>query len=770
MNKKILARAAVLGLLLCGSASAGAWAEDLNVDNNSKWHQWNVGYEVDGGAEKNFENVTIDIQKTFKNENSCTALMVAGDSTPAVFKATGDVSIINHVDCGNTKTVWIFSIDYRVPGNNGIAAWYSNAAVDLTGAHSVYIDTLYTDTTDGKQRLGDAVSTKKGGTVEISTAQDGYTKLIGDIDFCERISVMGSNTDIANGIIKIDLNNANSFWYGDEQNTYEDFAGKTIERADFEEQYKDYSLLFKNKSGYLAYLAFDKFIFGESQGDLDLKLSNGGTWIYRLSPNISHVSLNEGGVIELRDDVVSERFGAVGFKAKTYDEGAGNWTEDGVYIKAHKYLTIYNLESDTAEGGQVNMDLKYEGKDALYDTADVGENSDYLFVRKGSGTYFAEFDASKAELDSMNATADAADKLYFANVKEGDVSFRSKTVEALPVRNWAQNIYDYKYFVGSEAASDASKGTDWFVSLANNGTNENIDIIDGASHAAFALATDLDRLNKRMGEARYFEGDRGMWVRYRHARTGWDESFKSSSNMYQLGYDVKKLEKDGTHYRGVAFDYTHADTSLYGLSGDGENDRYAFSLYDTWTGNKGHYRDIVVRYGRVNSEYDILTKSRETISTDYHQNFGSISGEWGRRKDTGNDWYFEPQTQIQFARLGGVDYTTNHGVSVSQKAASSVIGRLGFRLGHESGAEKKDNYYLKADVLHEFCGDRTFDATGADGTLHKSWNGHDTWFDIGVGADLTLGKNTYFWLDVERTLGSDYDRTWALSGGFRFEW
>ena len=66
-------------------------------------------------------------------------------------------------------------------------------------------------------------------------------------------------------------------------------------------------------------------------------------------------------------------------------------------------------------------------------------------------------------------------------------------------------------------------------------------------------------------------------------------------------------------------------------------------------------------------------------------------------------------------------------------------------------------------------GDKGIALTGADGRYEHEYDGQETWFDVGLGADISIDKNTYFWVDVEKTLGSDFDNTWQVNGGFRWE-
>lgn len=451
----------------------------------------------------------------------------------------------------------------------------------------------------------------------------------------------------------------------------------------------------------------------------------------------------------------------------TGNSNVTNLKADGVLIDMTK--------NDKGNAGKLTVDRTLTGTGSTFvldlDAANKNNKqesatSDYIYLNgtsEGAHNILFDVEASKISTD-MNV----GDKLYFAYVQDSNATFDS-AVNLEKVS--AENIYNYKYGVDSDVNAD-KQGNDWYIGLTDKTENENVSSVDGAMKAGYALGTEMDRLNKRLGESRYLTDEKGLWVRYRHARVGMDNSFKTNSNMFQLGYDKEVMEDDGGHYRGGALDYTHGDTSLSGVGGTGEHDRYSLSLYDTWMGDKGHYRDLVIRGGRINSEFDVNTRQNDRISSDYHQWFGSISGEWGRKKETGHDWYFEPQTQLQLARVGGADYVTNYGVRVEQDGATSLIGRLGFRLGREfdkADATKRDNYYIKADLLHEFCGDQEYRVTGADGYLSKKYDGKDTWFDVGVGADVTISRNTYFWVDVERTLGGDYDRTWQVNGGFRWE-
>lgn len=458
---------------------------------------------------------------------------------------------------------------------------------------------------------------------------------------------------------------------------------------------------------------------------------------------------------------------------------------DNAFWKMTGNSNVTNLEIDKAiidmretekgNSGSLTVDKSLTGSDSTFildlDAANKGNKkesatSDYIYLNGTSeGNHHILFDVEGSKIaTNMNI----GEKLYFAYVNDKATFDSAIDLEKVS----AENIYDYKYGVEKETNEDKG-GVDWYIGLTDKTENENVSSVEGAMKAGYALGTEMDRLNKRLGESRYLTDEKGLWVRYRHARVGMDSSFKTNSNMFQLGYDKERIEDDGRHYRGGALDYTHGDTSLYGLSGNGEHDRYSLSLYDTWMGDKGHYRDLVIRAGRLNSEFDINTRNSDNIASDYHQWFGSISGEWGRKKDTGHDWYFEPQTQLQLARVGAADYVTNYGVRVEQDAATSLIGRVGFRLGREydkHDATKRDNYYIKADLMHEFCGDQEYKVTGADGTLRKEFDGKDTWFDVGIGADITVSRNTYFWVDVERTLGGDYDRTWQINGGLRWEW
>lgn len=578
------------------------------------------------------------------------------------------------------------------------------------------------------------------------TVSGDHVQLIGNLDF------LGTGTNTINA----KLNTANSFWYGDESNVPEEIIIDIL-------NIKEINV---------------NDLAGIHSGTLNVKLSNGAEWIYNANPSISALTL-DGGIVNLQDDDIKSKY-------NTTIKGT-NYTLSNYRSNApHTYVDIGTLSGS----GIFKVDLAYQPvlQPRLVNTyaeegkKDVGTDSDYIHIAKSEfgTTQTLSFDASKANLEKMGAN----DKLYFATVSDGNTGFQTEH----SVYSNAANVFNYHYEAAHEKtpsvkalsltrADGSNASQDWFIKVTGKTAEDNANFTAARAlmDAGYAMGTELDTLNKRMGEARYLDDDQGLWVRYRHGRSSRDNSYETDSNMIQLGYDRKNDAESGTHHRGVAFDYTDADTSLYQLSGSGDVERYALSLYDTWMGNKGHYYDFVIRGGRLNSGYDIdgwFSTGREAMDNSYHQWFGSVSFEYGRKKDMSGSWYIEPQAQLQLARIGGASFTSASGVRTDMDGMTSLIGRAGFRLGRDFGNDEngRDTFYVKADILHEFAGDRGFTLTGNDGWYTRNDNGTDTWYDVGIGADLSLGRNTYFWADVERILGSDFDNTWQVSGGLRWEW
>ena len=790
-RSKNLERAIVLGLILSTGVCGSAWADDFIWHGSTDKDGSGTGAVIDSGAFTEYENVNVLLDETHQNygDKTTCALAAKNKTELKVYNTDGDFSVVNNVknDISLEEIQKIQNTTLEdVKGDfasevinifNGIKT-FENNALFAAGSSSVDVnaDNVKIIATGGFTGLNAAISAENAHVADANIGDNTISikgnkvEIVGDIDMTRG----DQDKDDTKNIVNLTLSSADSYWYGSERRK-EGWDGSKLNLTlanGAEWVYDNNPLLGKTKDEIFDLIK--NTLIHESitnngtlngiilNGIIDSMLKNKLGFLKQISSNegseISAITL-EGGIVNLQDEDIKQKYGI--YESDIIDSLLGN---------KHQKVTIGELKGS---GGIFKIDLDWEtnkGEDGLGKKNET-ENSDYIYIEKvgedASGSQqIVDFDASKAHLENMKINED---KLYFANVKKGTTSF----ITASSVYSNAGNVFDYTYDTGSEKGTN---GTDWYIAVSGKSaeSNPNFSAAKGAMYAGYALGTELDTLNKRMGEARYLEEDDGVWVRYRHSKTGWDDTYETNGDMFQLGFDNEVTEKDGKHYRGVAIDYTDADTSIMGISGEGEHERYAVSLYDTWLGEKGHYRDLVLRGGRINSDYDVsgaFSNGYEDIGGDYHQWFGSISAEWGRKNDMGTGWYFEPQVQAQLARVGGASYVSDSGVDVDQDGATSLIGRAGFRIGREYVKDngKHDNFYIKADLLHEFAGDKSFSLTGNDGRYDKEYDGQETWCDVGIGADISLGKNSYFWADVERTFGADYDNTWQINGGFRWE-
>ena len=434
--------------------------------------------------------------------------------------------------------------------------------------------------------------------------------------------------------------------------------------------------------------------------------------------------------------------------------------------------------------------------------------SDMLYIKNGTGEYDVVL---KEAIDGMeNINADNV--LRFATV-QGGAQFNSVTMDNVGLYNLGFEIDHSEYdtaattenqgyngasvdenkpgnenvegfFDLDETAADEGPSNimlladqnqraddsvqNWFITrVSGQEISDAGKTVVAMSKVNYSNAVYMDRLNKRLGEARYINSDedQGVWVRLRHDRTGKSGEFRSMNTMYEIGYDEKQECDNGERRVGAAIDYMDGSAEYSNVAGTGDIKRRGIWLYDTWMGDKGHYADYVAKWGHLDNDFK-LYRDGQKITGDYSNNVYSISAEYGRKKDIGNDWYFEPQAQLQYARVTGASYTTSQGTEVDLDAINSLIARAGFRLGKD--LSERSTVYFKADVLHEFLGDQDIYAKDKTGSMDVTYGNEGIWCDVGFGFAAAMSKTSYAYLDFEKSFGNDNDETYQINAGMQW--
>ena len=434
-----------------------------------------------------------------------------------------------------------------------------------------------------------------------------------------------------------------------------------------------------------------------------------------------------------------------------------------------------SLTAQTLSGtGTMVMDLDWTSNGGAKEKTD---NSDYLNVTESAtGTQALVTDKASMHLDAMGVN----DRLYFATLANSDAVFTSPITQ----RNVQKgHLYDYIIGIDSEttATTDATDAvetvadraaadttTDWFFGTV--GYTESLLVETGRinSNIMYDLVTDVDTLNKRMGDVRQMNTDPdGWWARTTYTHQDRD-SYSGHSNRFELGKDFVMTRDDGsTVHQGAVFTYLRSSDSFD--NGNGKYKRYSGSLYHTWLGNNGQYVDVVGRIGKVmgNSHTFLIngTQSDSSFGTWYQQ----ASVETGKTYDLEDGWYFEPQAQLQYTHMNSKSYTSSDGIHHDLDSVNSFIGRLGFRLGQK--LNEKTSWYVKGDILHEFSGDGGIMLTSANDLERIDYNrdGKDTWYDLGAGLTAELSPASSLWFEFERKFSGTYSNDWEFNGGISWK-
>ncbi len=470
-------------------------------------------------------------------------------------------------------------------------------------------------------------------------------------------------------------------------------------------------------------------------GKINLAITDGAKWINVQDADdkdsrLTTLTLKDNGLVDLTD--------------KTYSDG--------------NFQNIY-IEEFNGGNGTINMDI-----DASTNT----NNSDRIYV---NGTHNGTHYITLNPLDENKL--DGAAGTVLVSVKDEQGEFKAKDSEG--ALYWNKYTLD-RFDTSAGDKVTAGYNTDWYLKEVEqlDEPTTSVDTILGAYALGYhTWRAETDKLMKRMGDLRHNgEDEKGAWFRVRGAEISRDgeASFENKYTVYELGYDeITKKTDRFTRYQGAALSYIDGSSSF--ARGSGENNGKSIAFYTTEMRNKGHYLDLVFRIADMDSDYKVYDTNGNKI-TGEPENIGvSLSAEYGRKKVMDdNGWYIEPQGQLTLGYFGGDNYRAKYAdqyIDVHQSGIPSVLGRVGFNIGRD--IDENTNIYLKANLLHEFCGDYDVDMVDSAGNRRtESDTFNDTWFEYGIGAAIKTGKNNHIYFDFEKTAGGDFEQDWAWNAGMRW--
>lgn len=376
-------------------------------------------------------------------------------------------------------------------------------------------------------------------------------------------------------------------------------------------------------------------------------------------------------------------------------------------------------------------------------------------VSLGENTTLKGEAISVTGLDS-GATGDVnKDLAALAQVVQKD----GKGIAGVAVTQEATDIYD-----GGSALTTANGGLSQVVITPNANIHG---IAEMTAVGLHIWRNEINDMNKRLGELRDSSGDaNGVWARVYNGKAKFgNQNITNKYTAFQFGYDHQVAA--GT-WLGGALSWTDGNNDF--AVGGGDSSLLAFTVYGSKLWDNGMFLDVTGKVGRMKNDFDISLASGKS-SASYHTNAVSVSAEAGwRLYPMQNSFYVEPQVELMYGHVFGVDYATSTGVNVEQDSADTLIGRAGVVLGLKC-PDNRGNAYLRASVLHDWKGDAdfTFSKTaGTARTISEELGG--TWFEYGIGANFNATKQVHLYADVEAANGGEVDTDYRVNFGVRYSY
>lgn len=279
--------------------------------------------------------------------------------------------------------------------------------------------------------------------------------------------------------------------------------------------------------------------------------------------------------------------------------------------------------------------------------------------------------------------------------------------------------------------------------------------------------TEVNNLNKRMGELRDIKGEAGSWARIMSGTGAADGGFSDNYTHVQIGVDKKHHLGWGDIFTGMTMTYTDNHASNDAFSGKTKSvgaGLYASAMFDS-----GAYIDLIGKYVHHDNEYTATFAGFGTRDSGTHSWYAGT--EVGYRYHLSESTWIEPQAELVYGAASGKQFSwedQDMSVSLKDKGFNPLIGRTGIDVG-KSFSGKEWKVTAKAGIGYQFDLLKNGETILRDAAGEKRINGEkDGRMLMNVGLNTEAGDNVRLGVEFEKSTFGKYNLDNAINANFRY--
>ncbi|EOX8431713.1 S6 family peptidase [Salmonella bongori] len=279
--------------------------------------------------------------------------------------------------------------------------------------------------------------------------------------------------------------------------------------------------------------------------------------------------------------------------------------------------------------------------------------------------------------------------------------------------------------------------------------------------------TEVNNLNKRMGDLRDTQGEDGMWVRIMNGAGTGDAGYSDRYTHLQTGFDKKHRLSGADLFTGVLMSYT--DSSASGRAYSGDTHSLGGGMYASVMFDSGIYMDVIGKYIHHDNDYNAGFAGLGKRNYGTHSWYAGLEG--GYRYRLTESLYIEPQAELVYGTVSGTTLKWNDNgmdVSMRSKTYNPLIGRTGVALG-KTFSGKDWSVTARTGVDYQFDLVANGETALRDASGEKRFTGEkDSRMLYNVGLNAQVKDNVRFGLELEQSAFGKYNVDHAINANFRY--